>query len=90
MKTYKEVITKKKVVEQKLCNFCGKDADTKIEEFDLSQSWICDVKISWHLHGPFPGQWGSSSFDMCADCYKDKIRPLMVLPADDDFNREES
>jgi hypothetical protein len=78
MRTYKEEVSIKKITDKILCNCCGENAvyhETQNGAVDLF--WECSLAIDWHDNGPFPSSSGYSSYDICRNCFIDKIKPLL-------------
>jgi hypothetical protein len=81
MKTYREQVVVKKIVQETTCNCCGKPAVMRDEGEMVSRHWYCEVKINWQSHGSFPGQQsGTSEYDICEKCFAEKVQPLFKLP----------
>jgi hypothetical protein len=81
MKTYREEVIVKKVVQDTICNCCGKPAVFRDNSDYCSLHWYCEVKINWQNHGSFPGQQsGVSEYDICQTCFTEKVKPLFTLP----------
>jgi hypothetical protein len=75
MKTYSEKVKIEKVVNEILCNCCGA---VIVDERDDYDSWSCTIKTGFVHHGSFPGQSsGSSEYDVCNKCFREKINPLL-------------
>jgi hypothetical protein len=80
VKTYREEVTIKKIVQDTICNCCGKPAVMRDEGF-VSRQWYCEIKINWQNHGSFPGQSaGHAEYDICQKCFEEKLSPLFTLP----------
>lgn len=89
MKTYKEEVTVKKIVQDVFCNCCGGAAVDEERDDCVDRLWQCEIHIAWRDHGSFPGNSnGIAEYHICQKCFNEKIKPAMILPANETIHKD--